>query len=217
MKVHIEVHISLSPGDAKNLHGLLRQFAGKIPGWKFPESQSKSYQKRDGGAAGYAISNSVKGLERAAVAIANSDPKHPTSFFVPNIVPQGRSSLTLGQYNRIGLAFARDFRWFLRQTQRGGRVSVRGPEVALTEIIASPKCRRLFEAYLATPTPTGHPSDIAVLDRFTCAIFRYRAKVKLHNLQQHLTDDRKWNPDSAAWVIARVQTGLDILRVHRRF
>lgn len=167
--------------------------------------------------AGFVISNSIQGLERGAVAVANVQPKHPRSFQVTNIVPQDSSNLTMAQYNAIGTAFAKDFRHFLQASRLKGDVQICGPQIGLPEIISAPKCRHFFENWLQTPTPTGHPSDVHALDRFICALFRYKADVDLDRLARHLIEDRKWEAESAKWATQRIQTGLDVLRTNRRF
>ena len=217
MLAHVEIRIRLKLKKPTNLHTILQQFALNSKGWKWAPKQSKDYQKMHGEPAGFVISDSIQGLERGAVAIANVQPKHPQSFRVTNIVPQDCSSLTMAQYNAIGTAFAKDFRHFLQNSRLEGEVQICGPQIGLAEIISAPKCRRFFECWLQTPTPTGHPSDVYALDRFICAAFRFGADVDLDRLARHLIEDRKWEAESAKWAVQRIQTGLDVLRVNRKF
>src|SRR6266540_5248404 len=102
MKTHVEVRIRLNLNGGINLHDVLRCFAQKTEGWNWAPEQSKNYQSSHGSPAGFVISDSVQGLQRGAVAVANVNPKHPNSFRVTNIIPQECSSLTLEQYNAIG-------------------------------------------------------------------------------------------------------------------
>jgi hypothetical protein len=217
MKAHIEIQIRLNLSNGKTLHDVLRQFAGKTKGWSFPVKPSEDYQDLHMRPAGYADCVSVRGLKRAGVAIANIDPKHPNSFRVTNIVPQECSSLTLEQYNAIGLAFAASFRQFLRQSDFIGTVSVCGPEKRLSDIIKGSKCRRLFEAWLHTPTLTSHPADIQALHVFICALFRFRSAARSYEIGQFLIEDRGWKPNVANCVVAEIEKGLEILTVNRNF
>lgn len=162
------------------------------------------------------MSQAIDGIERAAVAIAQRSNRSVNRFYVPNIVPRDKSSLTLSEYNAVGKRFADDFGCFITKESIGA-LTIIGPEIGLEQIISAPKSRRLFEAWLNSPTPTSHPSDILALDRFICAAFRYRARVNLYDLELHLVRDRSWDPKSAAWTVRRIQAGLDILRVNRRF
>lgn len=216
MKTHVDILIRLNIDQAGSLHAILRQFAAETEGWKFPQKQSEDYQERHDGSAGFVVSEAVDGLERAAVAIAQRDKRRANSFHVPNIVPRDGSSLTLQQHNAIGERFADDLRRFMREKQYSGSLKKIGPEIGLAEIISAPKCRRFFEAWLQTPTPTGHPSDVWLLDRFICAAFQHRAKLNLFDLQKHLVEDRKWRAESAGWAVRRIQTGFDILQVNRK-
>lgn len=217
MDVHVKIRLRLKLKKPETLHTILRSFAKQSPGWKWAPRQSADYQKMHKAPAGFVVSDSVQGLARAAVAIANVNEKHPHSFEVTNIVPQECSSLTMSEYNGIGTAFAKAFKLFLKSTRRNGVVNMVGPKIGLDEIIAAPKCRWFFEKWLQTPTPTSHPSDVRKLDNFICAMFRYSADVDLNHLERHLVEDRKWKSDSAAWAMERIQTGLDVLKANQRF
>lgn len=217
MIVHVKIHLHLKLKKSEKLHTILQSFAKHSPGWEWASKQSVDYQKMHGAPAGFVLCDSVQGLVRAAVAIANVNEKHPHSFEVTNIVPQECSSLTMSEYNDIGTAFAKAFKLFLKSTRRNGIVNMIGPQIGLDEIITAPKCRRFFEIWAQTPTPTSHPSDVRALDNFICAIFRYGADIDLNRLGRHLVDERKWKTDSAAWAMERIQTGLDVLKTNQRF
>lgn len=127
MKTHIEIRIQLKRMPDGGLHAILRDFAKQTQGWDFPKDQSEEYQRHHGSDAGFAVLLPDNETESAAIAIANLDPKRPNSLGVPNIVPRECSSLTLDQYNAIGLAFANDFRRWLRCGSFRGTVEVVGP------------------------------------------------------------------------------------------
>ena len=217
MVVHVKIRLRLKLKKSQKLHSVLQSFTKQSPGWKWAPKQSADYQKMRQAPAGFVICDSVQGLPRAAVALASLNEKHPHGFEVTNIVPQDGFSLTMSEYNAIGTAFCKAFKSFLRSTRRNGVVNMVGPEISLDEIITAPKCRRFFEMWLQTPTPTSHPSDVHALDNFICAVFRHNADVDLNRLGRHLVDDRKWKADSAAWAMERIQTGLDVLKAYQRF
>jgi hypothetical protein len=240
MKAYVEIHISLKLRNCKTLHDTLREFAQRNKGWMFPKEASEDYQTghrqtacsiRDPDAlqncplrsqAGFANCTDVPDLEPAAVAIANVNPKYPSTFRVTNIVPKMFSSLTFEQYNAIGLKFGECFRRFLRMSDHSGSVRIEGPEIGLKEVIKPAGCRRLFEAYLRTPDPLGHPTDIEALDRFICALssysrHKYTRYVDPDAVVRHLIEDRKWTSENAMWVGRRIRVGLDILAVNRRY
>lgn len=92
----------------------------------------------------------------------------------------------------------------------------------LHEIISGARTRKLFEQFLfsglvwGTPTTT-HPSDVEKLDVFICALHRYRSRVHLPELKRWLMEKKLWPQKDADWTCARIQTGVEILRVYRRF
>ena len=171
MKAHVEIYIRLDLNEGKALHDVLHEFTEKTKGWEFPLENSLDYQKGHRYPAGFVVSDSVKGLERGAVAIANIDQDHLNRFRVTNIVPRDSWKLTMDQYNAIGISFAKNFRRFLRANKYAGVVTMSSPEKKLSDIIQGEKCRKLFEAWLHTPTPISHPSDIERLYVFICALF----------------------------------------------
>jgi hypothetical protein len=217
LKAHVEIRIRLNLKNGDTLHDVLRLFANQSNGWGFPEKQSTEYQTLHRGPAGFADCISIKGLKRAGVAIANVDEKHPNSFRVTNIVPQECSSLTLEQYNTIGLAFAQAFRGWLKAKRFGGAVEIVGPNKTLADIIPGAKSRKVFEAWLHTPTPLSHPSDLQALNLFICHLFRHPGSVRTYEIESYLTQDRNWKPEAAREAVTRIETGLELLRVDRRF
>ncbi len=217
MKTHVEIQIRLNLDNGQTLHDILRVFASEGKGWKFPLKSSRAYQIDNRRPAGFLLCDSVDGLERAVVAIANLDSTAPSRFRVANIFRPQCGSLTLDQYNAIGMAFASSFRRFLRRREYGGIVEICGPEKRLSEIIKGPKCRRLFEAWFHTPTPLGHPNDIYFLDCFIWHLFRHPGTFRTYELASYLVQDRKWEPDAARSAVARIEAGLELLRVDRKF
>jgi len=217
VKAHVEIKIRIKDLPTGGLHELLREFVRSASDLEFPEAQSEEYQKHHGSSAGFAVMLPRGELPPGAVAIASLDRKHPNSFRVPNIVPRECSSLTLEQYNAIGLAFASDFRAWLKLGPIRGTLEVTGPNRTLEEIIRGEKCRRFFEAWLHSPTLISHPSDLYALDRFICHLFRHRGEVRVYEIESYLIEDRSWNPDTARWAVARIEAGLELLRVNREF
>jgi hypothetical protein len=217
MKAHIEIRVRLNLNNGETLVDVLAGFARKTMGWTYPAKKSKDYERGHGAAAGFLVCDSVEGLERASVALANLDPEHPNRFCVTNIVPRIVSSLTLDQYNAIGLAFARQFSGWLRTSPFGGTVKTVGPSKTLEHIIPGEKSRRWFEAWLHSPTPLSHPSDLHVLDCFICHLFRHPGVVRTYEIESYLVQDRGWKREGARAAVARIETGLELLRVDRKF
>ena len=216
MKAHIEIKVRLKQLPVGGLHEVLRNFTDETEGWKFPRATSEDYQCHNGRDAGYAIFMQ-DGSEIAAVALANLDAKQRNTFRVPNIVPHASSSLTIDEYNAIGIAFADAFRRWLKKTSLRGEVDVVGPNRTLADVIPGERTRKLFEAWLHTPTPVSHPSDLYALDRFICHLFRHPGKTRVWEIEPYLINDLSWKPETARWVVARIYAGLELLRVDRKF
>jgi hypothetical protein len=168
------------------------------------------------------VCDSGKDIKRALVAIATVKTKRPNTFYVANIVPQACFHLTIDQYNVIGLAFARDFRKWLKISLFAGSVHCTNENKTIADIIPGEKCREFFERFLkcsvwnSSSLPT-HPSDIEKLDVFICALFRYGADVSSDEIERYLIADQKWKPADAACVRTRIVTGLVVLKINRRF
>ena len=115
-----------------------------------------------------------------------------------------------------------EFRKWLKKSSFDGSVCCTNADKTLTEIIPGAKSREFFERYLKcsiwdSSTLPSHPSDIAKLDVFICALFRYGSEVRSDEIERYLIADQKWKPADAAWVRGRIDTGLDVLKVDRRF
>ena len=222
MKAHVEIRIRLDLSGGKTLHDVLHQFARNSKVWVFARTESETYQNNIGGEGGYIVCEPGKGVKRALVAIAAAQSKLPNSFYVANIVPQDCFQLSIAEYNAIGRAFARDFRKWLKKSPFGGRVHCTNEDKTLVDIIPGEKCRKFFEHFLKcdvwnSRTLPSHPSDIEKLDVFICALFRYGAEVRSDEIERFLVVDQKWSRTDATWVKARIDTGLDVLKMNRRF
>ncbi len=215
MKAYVEIKLRLTLDDGATLQSVLSQFANSTKGWTHSAQWSEDYQIGIGRAAAVVVADRVKGLKPAGVAIASDDEHTKDRFHVTNIVPREMDCLTMNEYNAVGMAFADSFRAFLRAHKLRGQVEVRAGEKKLSDIIPAAKCRQFFEKYLLQPTP--HPLDVQRLDVFICALLRYGATVDTDEIERYLIGDLGWKRERAAWVKQRIDTGLDVLKVDRKF
>jgi hypothetical protein len=199
------------------LHQILSMFARDTGGWHFPRDKSEDYQRGHGNPAGFVICVNRDQLPPAAVAVANVDANQPRTFQVPNIVPRECSSLSLDEYNGISRAFTADFAAWLKSSSLGGNVETVGPVKTLTDIIRGEKSRKFFEAWVRTPTPLSHPSDLHALNIFICHLFRHPGKTRTYEIESYLVSDLNWTRGAARAAVARIDAGLELLRVDRRF
>ena len=216
MKAHVEIKVRLGQLPEGGFHEILNFFTRETEGWRFPRDSSEEYQRHNGRPAGYVILIR-DGSEKAAVAIANLDARHPNTFRVPNIVPRANSGLTIDEYNAIGIAFADAFRHWLKRRPFRGTVEVVGPNRTLADVIPGERTRKFFENWLHTPTPVSHPSDLYALDRFICHLFRHPGRTRVWEIEGYLIYDLSWKPETARWVVARIYAGLELLRADRKF
>ena len=222
MTCHVEITIWLNLKGEQNLHHVLRHFAVSRSGWTFPQKESEVYQSNIGGEGGYLLCERRKDVKPALVAIATAKTKRPTTFYVANIVPRDCFQLTIAEYNAIASVFIRDFRRWMKTSPVEGSVHCTSANKALADIIPGEKCRGFFERFLACDILNSrkfpsHPSDVEKLDVFICALFRYGADVHADELERFLVADKQWRPADAAWVRRRIETGLDVLKMDRRF
>jgi hypothetical protein len=111
LKAHVEITIRLPSCRSRTLHEVLGEFATATRGWEFPAEKSCDHERHHReGYAGFVVSHSIKGLEQAAVAVAQKSRRRPTTFHVPNIVPRSCSMLTLDQYKLLVVDPAMIFR-----------------------------------------------------------------------------------------------------------
>jgi len=160
----------------------------------------------------------LKGADMSALAeFLQSQFPLPNHFRVPNIVPRDCSYLPIDKYNAIGTAFAKAFRQFLKTSGIGGAVNVTNPNKKLADIIKGDKCRKLFEAWLHSPTPISHPADVEKLYVFICALFRHHSDARSYEIERFLIEDRKWKPNDARFVASEIEKGLTLLRINQKF
>jgi hypothetical protein len=76
----------------------------------------------------------------------------------------------------------------------------------------------LFERYLNLFPKSYHPNDIERLDIFICAVSRFcRKRIDLYRLKRYLIEDLDWDYKDAEWCFDRIETGLEILKVNKKF
>ena len=75
-----------------------------------------------------------------------------------------------------------------------------------------------FENFLNMHPLSYHPLDIERLDKFICSIPRYsRKKISLNYLSEYLRVKRNWQESDISWCINRITTGLEIIKVYKRY
>ncbi len=94
----------------------------------------------------------------------------------------------------------------------------------LKEIITGQKTRYFFDNYLkplciwsSNPPYIKHTKDVQRLDKFICAASRFRSKINISELERYLIENLAWSTENAYWVRQRIETGLEILNLNKKF
>ncbi|MDZ8259188.1 hypothetical protein [Nostoc sp. ChiQUE01b] len=123
------------------------------------------------------------------------------------------------EYNNLLRRFKQDFQAFLSSGQFSNiSIKLSNEDIGLNEIISSSKTRDSFERYLRFSPQSYHPNDIERLDCFICAASRYcKKKINSELIKQYLIEDLNWPPENANWCHSRLDIGLEILKVNKKF
>ena len=214
MKAFREILIRVKGLSDSDIMELFKSFCDTSNFYEFLVKESEDYSNNIN-SRGYIIhSLRTTDTEPAGIAIAE---KTQGSLYVSNIVPKEKSKLNMSEYNAIAFKFVSDFKSYLRQLKSLVEIKISNEIIRLDKIIPGEKTRKYFERYLSAYPLSFHPLDIQRLDFFICALKRYRSKVDLQYLKEHLINDLSWNEKDASWCINRIETGLDILEANMKF
>jgi len=209
MKTVHEVRLSLSKLDKNGLQEFLRSFADHTDTYVYLEAESDMYSKAIGGPGVVVYSSKTDTTESAAISFARVPKKmsrkdrilceiasnrgevhNPdtglSKLYIANVVPKDKSQLSKDEYNFIVERFVGKFRKYTKDCKLPIAIEVSRDISALKQIIRGRKCCELFQRFLQAYPTSYHPLDIARLDRFICAISKYRCSVDWDNLASYL-------------------------------
>lgn len=213
MKTYIEVSIASRYEDQNELIDALREFGNESDGWQYLEEQSKKYASATGEPSCSIMRRGDAHVP--AVAVTNKSGK---TFYIANIVPRETGRMSMEEYNQVASDFAHDLRQYAKRHGLKLTVSSSSETISLREIISGKKCRELFERYLNLHPKSYHPLDIERLDMFICCLSRHaRKRIDLELLKGWLHEEKGWSEKDAAWCVDRIDVGLSILRVNRKY
>ena len=213
MKTYVEVLIISSYGDVAEFIDALRQFDVRVEGWQYMEAKSKDYATATGEPSCTILQ--MKSSHCPAVAITR---KCGSTFYVANIVPQENSQMSMQEYNQVASEFAKELRKYAKSAGLQMAVKATSGLIGLKEIISGKKCREMFEQYMNLNPTSYHPLDIERLDAFIYCLSRNTMKSKdLGLLRGWLIEENGWSPKDANLCVERIDVGLSILRVNRKY
>lgn len=212
-KIHKELTLKGRYKNAADLVQIIKDFCAASSDYSYLTKQSKDYQ-RGINAVCCMIADTTFTVYPGLAFAASGD----TSLYLANIVPKHVSQIFIKEYNEIASRFAENFGQFAKERKLGVRIFTTSDKLTLAVAIPGKKTRELFTRYLALYPTSYHRCDIDRLDTFICAAFRYcRKNIDVDRLRRYLVEILKWEHKDASWCCDRIETGLDILRVNKRF
>jgi len=212
-QIHIELTLKRRNKSAAELVETIKEFCTISSDYLYLTKESEKYQ-RGINAAGCVIADTTSAIYPGLAFAASGD----TSLYLANIVPKHVSQISIKEYNDIASGFAENFRQFIKERKLGVRIITTSDELTLAAAIPGKKTREFFDRYLALHPTSYHRCDIDRLDTFICAAFRYcRKNIDVDRLRRYLVEVLKWEQKDANWCCNRIETGLDILKMNRRW
>lgn len=211
--IHKEFFIQGKNKSAEVLVQVISDFCAASTDYTFLTRESEEYQRGINAVACMVADTSSAVYPALAFASSNDAKLHLT-----NIVPKHVSQIFIKEYNEIANRFTDCFNQFSRKRKLGVCIVTTSGELALESAIPGKKTREIFNRYLALHPTSYHRCDIDRLDNFICAAFRYcRKNVDVHMLRRYLVEVLKWGEKDANWCCDRIETGLEILSIDRKF
>lgn len=222
MKVDREVHLKLNSLTNEEFIEILRQFTLKVDGWSFIDDQSKEYTLYIG-----FPSCVIQLLDKENANVFFCITFHSNKIYyishiqtLPEIKKSSEYKGLSHEYNSFLERFVKDFRNFVRNQNKAKSmsISISKENIGLDDIISSSKVRKLFERYLSIFPNSFHPTDLERLDIFICAVSKYcRKNINLDYIRGYLIEDLNWSDEDAQRCYNRIKTGLEILKVNKKF
>jgi hypothetical protein len=210
---HIDVLIRSNYAEHGELISIIEEFANSYDNWEYLKPQSQEYSVFTGAPSCALLFKNNK--HHPAIAITN---KVKNTFYVANIVPKESDRIDTSEYNEIAKAFAKDLNKYIKATRAKITVKLTQESFDLSSILPGVKSRQLFEHYLNLFPLSYHPCDIERLDVFICHLSRFsKNKVDTELLECWLINKKHWKSKDAHWCVNRINSGLDILKVNRKY
>lgn len=212
-QIHKELTIKESNKSAADLVQTINDFCTTSSEYLYLTKQSKDYQRGINSVC-CMIADTSSAVYPGLAFAASGD----ASLYLANIVPKHVSQIFIKEYNEIASRFADSFGQFVKERKLGIRIITTSDELTLEAAIPGKKTREFFTRYLALHPTSYHRNDIDRLDTFICDAFRYcRKNIDVDRLRRYLIEVLKWEQKDANWCCDRIETGLDILRMNRRW
>ena len=214
MKSYREIIIRSSTHDANYIARYIELFAEQSHDWRYPQEESSLYEKNVGRPSCCIVTN-TSSLQTAAIHFVE---KSDRSLYMNNIVPLSAGELNIEQCNAISEYFAKSIRNHARASGAHLQIALSKDEINLDDIVTRKIPKKILKTYLSIHPLSHHPSDIGRLDQFICALSRYsRKRIDLDAFQALLMEEHRWSSKDANWCRTRVEIGLEVLAVNKKF
>lgn len=214
MKCFREVTISSAILDESLLVHYIESFAAQSDNWHVPKAKSAEYARLCGAPSCCLLSK----RNTLPPAVLHLSTRKSGGLYVTNIVPLKAGQLSLSEYNSLIIAFAQELRAKSKADGIAIRITQSKETVTLRDLITGKISRKLFNQYVNAYPLSGHSADTKRLDKFICSIARYsRRPVDLDAFQQLLAEELKWPKVEAEKCRKRVEIGLEVLAVYKKF
>jgi hypothetical protein len=215
MKIYQEVHLDLRNTHEHDLIGLAVAFCEASSAWEWVEDKTDRPDRTNEGPV---FSVLYKNYDQSVSPLVHIAKSEQGVFRVTNVTPREISPIKISKddYNMIAKRFGLDFRAFSKQRSLEISVYIPKADLDLKQIIKSKPARIALERYLSYPF-SGHDRDEDPLHEFTCSVFRRNIQLSLEYLERYLVEDRNLNFTDAKECRKKVEIGLGVLRVCKRF
>ena len=160
------------------------------------------------------------GYENSKGCVGYAITKRGGKYSLVNIVPRESGFIPSDIASEYAKTFVCDLRKFLKtHSYHNIKISLsKRKRIRLEDIIPGKKTRHYFETYLNGYPLTHHPADIQRLDIFICAAHRYSHKaIDIDLIYTYLCNILKWPEEESKWCCNRIEIGLKILKVNKKF
>ena len=211
---YLDIYLHPIHFEAEELVEIIQNSLTQSGVFEFQEEESTDYA-RDIFSAACIVNYLENDVPVAKLAFAKASTRK--GLYLANIVPKPGGSISMEKYNEIGLLFIREFKAFYIYQNKRVTITSTGEAITLADIIPGSKTRTFFQRYLNAHPLSYHPLDIERLDVFICALSRFRSSIKLELLNRYLKEELNWDKKDANWCTKRINTGLRVLEVNRKF
>ena len=215
MKVYQEVRLTLETTRENELVAFARSFCDEFRRWDWHEDKIGRPSLSSDAPCFSVLYNEFNPAVSPLVHVAK---EQQNIFRVANVTPRDISpdKISMDDYNMIAKRFGLDFRAFTKAHSLGISIYIPNSDLAFHHLIRNKPARIALEKYLSHPL-RGHERDDDPLHEFTCTAFRRNVQISLEQLKCYLIEDRSLSSRDASELCNKVETGLAVLRVYRRF